>query len=57
MKVYDADGMVNTIEVIRERGIYTLEVNGHFYCTCESRAEVDEEIPGIMQAYGFSYFR
>lgn len=57
MKVYDNDNLESTIEAIYEHGRYTLEINGHFYCTCESMAEVNEEVIDIVQLMGLSFFR
>jgi hypothetical protein len=32
------------ITIERNRGIYTIYVDEEFYCTCESMAEVTEEL-------------
>jgi hypothetical protein len=57
MRVYDAQGREHTIDVIKERDHYTIEVNGHFFCSCDNNQEVNDEIPGIMSVYNFYYMK
>lgn len=37
------------IEIKRDRGIYTIYIDEEFYCTCESMAEVTEELISIEE--------
>lgn len=37
------------IEVKRERDYWIIYYNGEFYCTCDNRREVDEEIMAIRE--------
>ena len=39
------------IEVRRERDHYKVEVDGEFWCTCDSMREVDEEIEYIKSVW------
>ena len=37
------------IEIIHERGVYTIYLDGDFWCTCENMAEVTEELISIEE--------
>jgi hypothetical protein len=51
------DGCEHSIDIIKERGHYTVEVDGRFYCSCDTLSEVDEEIPAILNIYEYSLVR
>lgn len=57
IKAYDADNLEHTIDVIKERGHYTIEVDHHFYCSCDTLDEANEEIPAILSIYEYSLIR
>ena len=57
IKAYDADNLEHTIDVIKERDHYTVEVDRRFYCSCDNRKEVDAEIPAVIDLFGLSFVK
>lgn len=57
IKAYDADNLEHTIDIIKERDHYTVEVDHHFYCSCDSQKEVDAEIPAVIDLFGLSFVK
>lgn len=55
--VYDVNGYKHSIDVIKEREHYTIEVDGRFYCSCDTLDEANEEIPAILSVYEYSLIR
>ena len=57
MVVYDMQGCEHPIDIIKEREHYTIEVDGRFYCSCDTLDEANEEIPAILSIYEYSLTR
>lgn len=55
--VYDGDEPQQIDIWHRDDDVYTVYVNGEYYVTLESRAQVDEEVSDIMSLYRWSYIR
>jgi hypothetical protein len=53
IRAYDERDREHRIDVKKEREHYVVEVDGHFYCSCDSREEARAEIPAIMLVYGY----
>lgn len=54
MKLYGADGRTHEVEEVRERNYIELWLDNKFYCTCEDREEVLEEIADMKICFGLS---
>lgn len=54
MRLYGKDGRTHEIEEIRKRNYIELQLDKKFYCTCEDKEEVQEEIADMMTCLGLS---
>lgn len=55
--VYDREQLEHKIEAKKEKDHFVIEVDSKFYCSCDNWKEVNEEVPAIMEACNFSYFK
>lgn len=37
------------VKIENERGIYYIYIDGKFYCSCENRRELDEELEDLQR--------
>lgn len=54
MRLYDRDGKSHEIEEIRKGSYIELLFDNQFYCTCENRIDVIEEIAEMKICLGLS---
>lgn len=40
--------MKNSYDIVKEKGYYTVYVNGKFYCTCDTYREAANEVAESM---------
>lgn len=54
MKLYDNNGKSHEVEEVRRGTHIELRFDNEFYCTCENRTEVMDEIEDMMSCFGLS---
>lgn len=56
MKLYDNNGKAHEVEEVRRGSHIELRFDKQFYCTCENRLEVMDEIEDIKSYFGLSEY-